>query len=71
MDFKRARGYTLGPAISDTNGPVFSDALLELLEELFELFPPLITSKEISETAVSSVPHPQEFIGHPSYQKES
>jgi hypothetical protein len=56
MDFKRARGHVSGPAISDINGRVFShrvmnDALLEVLEELFdshrELFPPSISSKEI------------------------
>jgi vacuolar-type H+-ATPase subunit I/STV1 len=56
IEFKKARGHIAGPAISDTNGRVFShrvmnDALLELLEELFEthreLFPPSITSLEI------------------------
>jgi hypothetical protein len=56
LEFKRSRGYTSGPAISDIDGRVFShrvmnDALLELLEELFdsqrELFPPSISSKEI------------------------
>jgi hypothetical protein len=56
LEFKRARGQITGPAISDINGRVFShrvmnDALLEILEELFdshrELFPPSISSKEI------------------------
>jgi hypothetical protein len=56
LEFKRSRGHTDGPAISDLHGRVFShrvmnDALLELLEELFdshrELFPPSISSKEI------------------------
>jgi hypothetical protein len=56
LEFKRARGQITGPAISDINGRVFShpvmnDALLEILEVLFdshrELFPPSISSKEI------------------------
>jgi hypothetical protein len=56
MEFKQAPGHVSGPAISDINGRVFlqrvmNDALLEVLEELFEshreLFPPSISSKEI------------------------
>jgi hypothetical protein len=56
MEFKQSRGHTDGPAISDLNGRVFShrvmnDALLELLEELFDshrdLFPPSIGSKDM------------------------
>jgi hypothetical protein len=56
LECKRAHGQVTGPAISDINGRVFShrimnDALLEILEELFDshckLFPPSISSKEI------------------------
>jgi hypothetical protein len=41
MEFKTLWGHTLGPAISDIHGLVFShrvmnDTLLELLEELFD-----------------------------------
>jgi hypothetical protein len=41
IEFKKARGHIAGPAISDTNGHVFShrvmnEELLELLEELLE-----------------------------------
>ena len=55
IEFKRARGHTNGPAISDLSGSVLShramnDSLLELLEELFEthreLFPVSIPDKE-------------------------
>jgi hypothetical protein len=55
IEFKRSRGHTNGPAISDLSGNVLShramnDAMMEVLEELFdshrELFPASIPDKE-------------------------